>query len=261
MIGLLGHISIISAGITALILWIFMLSKKEYNYRIKTYAAWLHLVCVLGIVASLYYLIFTNQFQYHYVWHHSAIDLPLHFKISCLWEGQEGSFLLWIFWNALLLIILVELTDGVEIGSTPFSLLKDKIHSEIYAIQPNFIPSDGTGMNALLQNYWMVIHPPVIFLGFALAAIPFSYCLFGLSQNELEKGIWVKPATPWIIASILCIGTGMIMGAYWAYETLNFGGFWNWDPVENAIFIPWLILIGALHLAIHLQTWVYLGNY
>ena len=107
MIGTLGHISVISAGLTAFVLWVFLLVKKQGNDQVKKYLAWFHLASVLSIAGTLYYLIFTNQFQYHYVWHHSALDLPLHFKISCLWEGQEGSFLLWVFWNALLLLLLV----------------------------------------------------------------------------------------------------------------------------------------------------------
>jgi len=107
------------------------------------------------------------------------------------------------------------------------------------------VPKDGNGLNALLQNYWMVIHPPTLFLGFALTLVPFAFAIAGLWKKELTT--WIKPALPWTSLGGAVLGVGIMMGAYWAYETLNFGGYWNWDPVENAVFIPWLVLIAALH--------------
>lgn len=222
----------------------------------------------------MYLAIFGNNFQYTYVWKHSGIEQATIFKISALWEGQEGSFLLWIFWNSIFVLwfsfnkrfgkvllfllpinaflismILGVKLGGIEVGSSPFSLLKDSVQSDVYRVNPNFIPTDGQGMNALLQNYWMAIHPPVIFLGFSLAAIPFCLCLAGLYYQIAPKE-WVKQCMPWLFTSVGLIALGMFMGAYWAYETLNFGGFWNWDPVENAIFIPWIVTLGAAHLGL-----------
>jgi len=91
----------------------------------------------------------------------------------------------------------------------------------------------------------MVIHPPTLFLGFALTLVPFCYALAGLWRNELTS--WVKPAITWVLSGSAILGLGIMMGAYWAYETLNFGGYWNWDPVENAVYIPWLIMVASLH--------------
>ena len=276
MIANIGQILLYSSFLVLFLTWVVNLFSKNQTALLTRGLVVGHLVSVLGVLGCLYYLIFTNQFQYYYVWHHTSLSTPFWFKVSCLWEGQEGSFLLWIVWNALLIVflslkntafirntllflipvqlVLLSMILGVEfstsqltIGSSPFSLLKDNIQSEVYAINPNFVPSDGTGMNALLQNYWMVIHPPIIFLGFALSAIPFAMCMGALLKKE-TVGNWVKPAIPWVLAAVFFIGLGMIMGAYWAYETLNFGGYWNWDPVENAIYIPWLILVGVLHL-------------
>jgi cytochrome c-type biogenesis protein CcmF len=104
---------------------------------------------------------------------------------------------------------------------------------------------DGTGLNQLLQNYWMVIHPPVLFLGFASTLVPFSYAIAGLWKKDF--GGWTKAAVPWTLFSVAILGLGIMMGAAWAYESLTFGGFWAWDPVENASLVPWLIMVGGLH--------------
>ncbi|MEM7162203.1 MAG: cytochrome c biogenesis protein CcsA, partial [Bacteroidota bacterium] len=104
---------------------------------------------------------------------------------------------------------------------------------------------DGRGLNPLLQNYWMVIHPPIVMLGFALTAIPFCYAIAGLARNKLVE--WIKPALTWSFAGIMILGGGLLMGGAWAYEALSFGGFWAWDPVENASLVPWLTLVGGAH--------------
>lgn len=275
-----GDIIILLSAVPLFVLFVLSVSGKNslLNRKTRLTFASIHIVLVVGALALLYYYIFTNQFQYFYVYSHSARDLPLAFKISCLWEGQEGSFLLWIFWNAIIVLVLAgskkELLSkaliffipvqlflssmllgwefasfNFNVGSSPFALISERINSEIFTVKPDFVFSDGTGMNALLQNYWMVIHPPVIFLGFAISAVPFCLCLAGLLRKS-TIGEWSEFATPWVILSIITIGIGMIMGAYWAYETLNFGGFWNWDPVENAIYVPWIVQIVVLHLLI-----------
>ncbi len=103
----------------------------------------------------------------------------------------------------------------------------------------------GQGLNALLQNYWMVIHPPVLFLGFASTIVPFAFAIGGLWNKDYTG--WIRPALPWAVFCGMFLGTGILMGGAWAYESLSFGGFWAWDPVENGILVPWLLLIAALH--------------
>src|SRR5690606_37464903 len=115
----------------------------------------------------------------------------------------------------------------------------------IFQTNPDSVPEDGTGLNPLLQNYWMVIHPPFLFMGFAATLVPFAYLIAGLWTKRYTE--WVRPALPWSLFAAAVLGTGILMGAYWAYETLNFGGYWNWDPVENAVYIPWLVLLAAIH--------------
>jgi cytochrome c-type biogenesis protein CcmF len=182
---------------------------------------------------------------------------------------------LWIFWNVVLGGILIfsnrsweapvmtvfavvqafltSMILGVvipgldlKIGSTPFLLLKEVMPDmPVWKLDPNFVPKDGNGMNPLLQNYWMVIHPPTLFLGFASTLIPFSFAIAGLWTKKIHE--WIRPALPWALFSALILGVGILMGAYWAYETLNFGSYWNWDPVENSSIVPWIVLVAAIH--------------
>ncbi|MXV15595.1 heme lyase CcmF/NrfE family subunit [Hufsiella ginkgonis] len=250
--------------------------------RIARIATWLNTVSVIGIGASLFYIIYNHLFEYHYAWAHSSRALPVYYIVSCFWEGQEGSFWLWTFWQAVLANILVwkaktwespvmtivmvsqamlaSMLLGVEIfgeriGSSPFILLRDAVNLKemapvLFADPANYANyltyiQDGNGLNPLLQNYWMVIHPPTLFLGFASMIVPFAYAIAGLWQRRFSE--WVKPVFPWALFACMILGTGIIMGSFWAYEALNFGGFWAWDPVENASIIPWITLIAAMH--------------
>ena len=241
--------------------------------RLARGAFFVHGAAVLTVVGCLFNIIYLHRYEYYYAWSHSSNHLPVQYMISCFWEAQEGSFLLWIFWHVVLglgimkfnrqweapvlavfatvqtflvSMILGVVVAGVKIGSSPFILLRDfMVDLPVWKTNPNFVPKDGSGLNPLLQNYWMVIHPPTLFLGFALTLVPFAFAIAGLWKKELTT--WVKPALPWTAFGGAVLGVGIMMGAYWAYETLNFGGFWNWDPVENAVFIPWLVLIAALH--------------
>ena len=138
-------------------------------------------------------------------------------------------------------MILGVVIYDLKIGSSPFILLRDAISAPIFQLDPSYIPEDGSGLNPLLQNYWMVIHPPTLFLGFAVCIVPFSYAISSLRLREYKS--WIKYAKTWLIVSIIILGVGIMMGAYWAYETLNFGGYWNWDPVENAVYVLSLIHI------------------
>ncbi|MBE7178874.1 MAG: cytochrome c biogenesis protein CcsA, partial [Mucilaginibacter polytrichastri] len=155
---------------------------------------------------------------------------------------------------ALSQVFLASMLLGVEffgsrIGSSPFILLRDAVPGPIFqrADYLNYV-KDGNGLNPLLQNYWMVIHPPTLMLGFAAMIVPFAYGIAGLWQKRFAD--WIKPAIPWSLFACMILGTGIIMGSFWAYEALNFGGFWAWDPVENGSIIPWLTLIAGVHVLI-----------
>ncbi|NOS92505.1 MAG: cytochrome c biogenesis protein CcsA [Cyclobacteriaceae bacterium] len=281
-IGNLGHLSVITAFVTSLLssfaYW-KATSLKDVEQKNSwllngRFAFYMHAVAVLGIVVSLFVIIYQHYFEYHYAYSHSSLHLPGQYMLSCFWEGQEGSFLLWMFWHVVIGLFLIKtqkmweaptmvvftlvqaflasmilgiVIPGIDLklGSSPFILLRDALSDPIFQLQPDFIPKDGNGLNALLQNYWMVIHPPTLFLGFALALPPFAFCMAGLWQKKYSD--WVKPALPWTLLGGGILGLGILMGGYWAYETLNFGGYWNWDPVENAVYVPWLILVASIH--------------
>ncbi len=284
LVGNVGHFSVILAFVTALVsmfaYWQYTAQNEKSWLNLARGAFALHALAVLGIVASLFWIIYNHYFEYHYAWSHSSLNLPTHFMISCFWEGQEGSFLLWIFWHVCLGLVLmrkageweapvmavfamvqaflvsmilgVVFFDSFKIGSSPFMLLREVMpDTPIFRKNPDFIPTDGNGLNPLLQNYWMVIHPPTLFLGFAFTLVPFSYCMAALQNGKYKE--WIQPAMVWNLAGAGVLGIGIVMGAYWAYETLNFGGYWNWDPVENAVYIPWLVMVGSIHTMIIFQ--------
>src|SRR5690606_10681606 len=142
-----------------------------------------------------------------------------------------------------------------KIGNSPFTLIRELPENVglPWTTMPNYlneIPTfqDGQGLNPLLQNYWMTIHPPTLFLGYASTIIPFAFVVAGLVSGKLRE--WIKPALPWAYFSVAVLGIGILMGGAWAYEALSFGGFWAWDPVENASLIPWITMVGAAHVMI-----------
>jgi cytochrome c-type biogenesis protein CcmF len=283
LIGDLGHLFVITSFITSLVTafayfkatTVNDLAKKTFWLHNGRTGFYLHAAAVLGICVTLFVIISNHYFEYHYAYNYSDRKLPVYYLISTFWNGQEGSFMLWLFWQAVLGLILIHTNKfweapvmtvfalvqaflasmilgvvipglGSKIGSSPFILLRDAMHeAPIFMAQPEFVPKDGNGLNPLLQNYWMVIHPPTLFLGFATTLVPFSFCIAGLWLKKYQD--WIRPALPWALFSGAVLGLGILMGGYWAYETLNFGGYWNWDPVENAIYVPWLVLVAAIH--------------
>lgn len=284
-LGDIGHFLVILSFVSALAATWFYSRSAQLTHQQTAWTQWarrafiVHTVGVVGVTVTLFAIIFNHYFEYHYAWDNTSLSLPLGYAISCFWQDQEGSFLLWMFWNALLGILLITslrrkkhqsfegpvmaIFSGVQafltsmilgvviwgefkLGSSPFLLLRESMPDlPVWKTNPDFIPVDGNGLNPLLQNYWMVIHPPTLFLGFALTLVPFAFALAGLWQKKYTE--WIKPALPWTLISGVVLGTGIMMGAIWAYETLNFGGYWNWDPVENAVYVPWLILVASFH--------------
>ena len=281
LFGQVGHFLIILAFVTSLAACIAYFFATIYradtsksfpwiNFGRKLYI--LHAVSVFGIMACLLIIIHGHFFEYKYVWEHTSKSLPTYYQFSAMWSGQEGSTLLWMFWHGVLGCILIfKARDwespvlsvvalaqvllgsmllgiyvfGYKLGSSPFALMRDTMDIPIFKMNPDWIPEDGTGLNPSLQNYWMVIHPPTLFLGFAACTIPAAFAIASLWLRNFTD--WVKPVLPWSLFAMMILGTGILMGGAWAYEALSFGGFWAWDPVENASLVPWLILAAGIH--------------
>jgi cytochrome c-type biogenesis protein CcmF len=213
------------------------------------------------------------------VWKHTATYLPLKYIISSFWAGQEGSFLLWVLIEGLLGMVLLFTSKkfegkvmtvlglgqfllttmilgikplGLILGQSPFVLLREEtnnIGSQFFQ-NPDYLSQiiDGNGINPLLENIWMVTHPPLLFLGYSASVIPFAFAIASLWSKDYKS--WLKPAFPWTVFSVLTLGGGILLGGAWAYESLTFGGFWAWDPVENASLIPWLVILAGMHMMI-----------
>ena len=212
-------------------------------------------IMALGVVvASLFQMgnILTHQFQYEYVAKFSDRSLPPLLLAATFWGGQAGSFLLWALWSVLFALILMlglRRSSWEPFVLTPYLLIVLSITGIMWASGPFRMlaepPTDGSGLNPLLQNYWMAIHPPILFSGFTTMAGPFAFAVAALWRRDYDG--WVKLARPWVAIAWICLGAGLALGGFWAYESLGWGGFWGWDPVENSSFVPWLIASALLH--------------
>lgn len=282
--GQLGHFFSILAFVASLVATVAYYCSvrakdepaKESWRKMGRWSFYVQAISIFAVFALLYYIISNHLFEYKYAWQHSSRDLETKYLFACFWEGQEGSFLLWSVWQSVLGLILANTSKKWEapvmtfiafsqvmmgsmllgiyigdhrIGSNPFLLMRqDSPESPVFQ-NPNYLQFkqfiDGNGLNELLKNYWMVIHPPVLFLGFASVLVPFAYAMAGLWTRKY--GEWIKAALPWALFSAMMLGTGIMMGAAWAYESLTFGGYWAWDPVENASLVPWLTLVAGVH--------------
>lgn len=321
--------------------------NRRWGWRSLAWGAWLtHTGSLIGTAGLLLYILLGHRYEFYYAWAHGSRLLPIEYITAAMWEGQEGSFLLWMLWHAALgwmlflwrdeerwgllagllavngylatfllgitpplwsvalggallwglwlsgslsplwriigslalagvllvsspwlkvavgasILVLVGLyrfpfraaiaamallllPTGESWGSFPFLYLWE-VRPDVPA---GFTPTDGNGLNPLLQSYWMVIHPPVLFGGYAAAVLPFWEGLLAVREGSLT-GERSRRLLRWLWLAVGLLGLGIALGAYWAYETLNFGGYWNWDPVENASFAPWLILVAAAHM-------------
>ena len=215
------------------------------------------LSAAFGVAASAYLmvLIFQNRFDIAYVAGYSSAELPTMYKISVFWAGQQGSFLLWLFIHMIAGLILCTRQRLANGGMALYLALQSALVVLVLAKSP-FAPAaqavtNGQGLNPLLQDPWMAVHPPIIFVGYALLAVPLVYALCALLKGEQSLD-WLKPARNWLLVAWAFLGAGIFIGGYWAYKVLGWGGFWGWDPVENSSLVPWLlatVLLHVLHVA------------
>ena len=213
-------------------------------------------IAVACAAFALIWAAFTNDFSVSYILHHTNRDLHTAYKVSAIWSGQEGSLLLW----ALLLTgygFVLRLRHKVDVRLTAFastilagiqifflSLLN--FAAPPFAIQPGPVAQDGFGLNPLLQYPEMVIHPPMLYLGYVGFSVPFAFALGALMMRYPGEK-WIHITRRWTMVTWLFLTCGIFLGAHWAYSVLGWGGYWGWDPVENASLMPWLTGTAFLH--------------
>jgi cytochrome c-type biogenesis protein CcmF len=229
----------------------FMVARGNRSYeRLASLGYNLFTVFTGAAVVYLYYLFFSHNYAFKYVYEYSERAQPFFYIVSGFWGGQEGTYLLWLFFNALFGYLII--TRGGQYkywAMTIFSLVNlfflfILVKLSPFALLPIAQP-DGLGLNPLLRDPWMVIHPPVVFVGYSMTAVPFAIAMAALIINDYSG--WLKRAFPWVAITSLALAAGNILGGFWAYKTLGWGGFWGWDPVENSSFIPWIVSLALLH--------------
>jgi cytochrome c-type biogenesis protein CcmF len=309
MIGSLILTLALACSIIAMVM--YFLSFRGYNNTLNYGRIAYHSMAMLVIMASayLFYILLTHQYSFKYVYSYSSNDLPGGILAATFWAGQEGSFMLWLLFTAVVGIILQSYSakrsdleprvmaiytltttfllimvsplfknpfayiwaepvfiSAKDINSSFFNLpflqsfmFSDnstgqnfiKMNAELHAaltnagVSVNQFISDGKGLNPQLLNFWMQIHPPILFAGFAMATVPFVFAMAAMMKNEYKY--WINQSLPWLLAGMGVLGLGIMLGGYWAYEMLGWGGYWAWDPVENSSLIPWLVGVAAIH--------------
>lgn len=257
----LGQITIILSFILSLAAALFFYKEERYrahgkigntlfekNYSFLLFRL-MTLFVVIATTALLYHLL-THQFHYSYVARYSNQSQPVLYLISALWAGQEGTFLLWALLLALMGIVFHKSVQGKDkYAMAIVSLFSAFLYFIMILKSPFEIlsspPSDGQGMNPLLMNPWMAIHPPILFVGYAATIFPFALAVSALTRRNYDA--WREKGFSWTLFSSVTLGAGIIIGGFWAYEVLGWGGYWGWDPVENSSLVPWLILLALIH--------------
>jgi len=278
--GQLGHLCVVLSFVAALLATVayFLATRKRETAAFEgwrnlgRFSFLLHGLATLSVIGTLFFILVNKYYEYQYAWANVSDDLPFEYTFSAFWKEQQGSFLLWSFWHIVLgtvlmlragkweapVLAVVALAEvfissmilglyfgDFRLGASPFDLLRHTMDAPIFAQQNYLEQIKGNGLNPLLQNYWMTIHPPTLFLGFASTIVPFGYAIAGLWTREHKD--WLKPALPWALFSGAILGLGILMGGAWAYEALSFGGYWAWDPVENTSLVPWIVMVAGIH--------------
>lgn len=243
------------SSIALIFLSFFYKKDKKQLEKVINFVVFLPFLFALLSSIVLLNAFLTRNFQVDYVARYSSSDLPLFYTVTAFWAGQEGSLLLWTFLLSLFAVIfwfygrkrsyigpalgIVSITSAffylvVSVPANPFKLLPQPMR-------------EGFGLNPLLQNLGMIFHPPTVFFAYALFTFPFAIVLGVLLTRSLERKEWIRDLRLWALFAWLFIGIGNVLGALWAYVELGWGGFWAWDPVENASLLPWLTGTALLH--------------
>jgi cytochrome c-type biogenesis protein CcmF len=206
-------------------------------------------------VLVLWMSLLESDFSLEYVGSYTSLTLPTIYKFTALWGGQQGSLLFWT-WLLSLFTAIVAFQRRRDSDTAPYALAVLAGLAIFFLFMLNFVtrpfdmvarvPADGQDLNPLLQNYWMAIHPPSLYTGYVSTSVPFAFGAAALIKGRFDDG-WIRSTRRWAILSWFFLTLGNLFGARWAYEVLGWGGYWAWDPVENAAFMPWLVMTAYLH--------------
>jgi cytochrome c-type biogenesis protein CcmF len=215
-------------------------------------------VTLVGVaVACLAYAFVSHDFRIRYVAHYSDRSMPLHYLLTALWGGQDGSLLWWLFllsvyvgacvkWLGKRHVALQPYVIATLMGIMLFFCVLMAFAANPFATTVSAARADGEGLNPLLQNYWMVIHPPCLYTGFVGCSVPFAFAVAALVTGRLDHE-WIVASRKWTLFCWMFLAIGNTLGMLWAYEVLGWGGYWGWDPVENAAFMPFLTASAYVH--------------
>lgn len=212
--------------------------------------------CLLVAALALWKGLAAHDFNIEYVWAYTSRNLPGYYVFSAFWAGQKGSLLFWAFVLSIFASLAQVLTArrhaallpyvaGVTSATTAFFVAVMLFAASPFERLP-FTPADGRGLNPQLQNVFMTIHPPMLYLGYISITIPFAFAVAALLTGKLDTG-WLHAIRKWTLTSWMFLSVGITLGMWWAYVELGWGGFWAWDPVENASFLPWCTMTAFLH--------------
>ena len=255
-------------------------SRRDRAIRSAERAAYAAAGCAALAFFSLLYMLLTDDFSVAHVASSSSLSLPVFYKIAAVWGGHDGSLLLWVFFAAVINAIVLRQNRGRNRDMMPYVLAVLMINlcfflalcvflsnpfQKLVRVFPDgstlpFVPADGQGLNPLLRYWAMVVHPPILYLGYIGFMVPFAFAVGALATRQRGEA-WIRATRRWALWTWLFLGAGLIIGGKWAYVVLGWGGYWAWDPVENAALMPWLTATAFLHSIIvqerrgMLKTW------
>ncbi len=257
----IGHLSLWVAMATALVLAIFPLvgvyRRVEAWQHYARPLAWLQWLALTVAILALGYCFYINDFSITYVANHSNSELPLGYRLSAIWGGHEGSLLLWAWmlggWTALvglfsrkipldMVVRVLAVMGMIAVGFLAFMLLT----SNPFDRSLPWFPIDGADLNPLLQDPGLIVHPPMLYMGYVGFSVAFAFAVAGLLAGNLDPA-WARWARPWTTVAWSFLTVGIALGSWWAYYELGWGGWWFWDPVENASLMPWLAGTALIH--------------
>ena len=258
----LGHFSLVVAWGLALfgfIAGLYAGYKKNHAWFLSVRSSTMLVSLGVGIaIFALGYSFLHDDYTNKYVWQFSNKDMPSIYKISAIWGGMDGSMLLWCFILSLSSALVAWWSLSYRTSMMPYVLAISNSSSLFFLtvvvfvtnpfryIPSPLIPNDGNGLNPLLQDPYMAIHPPTLYSGFTTFAIPYAFCMGALLSGDLSNE-WIRLTRRWTLIAWGFLTAGIVLGGHWAYGVLGWGGFWAWDPVENASFLPWLTGTAFLH--------------